>query len=83
VMTVKSILDVRDLLKRFGTIIYIGDRQAELELMEQEVRELYRHRLISEQEFLSAILIISGELRKERENKKMGDTYGKKMDFCH
>ena len=34
VMKMRTIYDVQQLLKRFGTIIYIGDRLADLELIE-------------------------------------------------
>lgn len=42
----KTIYDVRQLLKRFGTVIYVGDRLADLELMEDEIREMYQAKFI-------------------------------------
>ena len=42
----KSIYDIQQYLKRFGAIIYIGDRVADLELMESEIHELYRSQLM-------------------------------------
>ncbi|NWN97805.1 MAG: YqgQ family protein [Bacillus sp. (in: Bacteria)] len=42
----KTIYDIQQLLKQFGTIIYVGDRLADLQLMESEVTELFRSQLI-------------------------------------
>lgn len=58
-----SLYDVQQLLKKFGTIIYTGDRFADLEMMEDEIRELYKNQLISNDLYLKAITII-------RHNKK-------------
>ncbi len=63
----KSMIDVRRLLKQFGIFIYIGNRIADLQLMEEEIRELYSMQLIDVQQFQQAILII----RKEMENEKL------------
>ena len=38
----KTIYDIQQFLKKFGTIIYVRDRVATLELMRDEVQELYR-----------------------------------------
>ncbi len=35
----KSVYDIQQLLKKFGTIIYVGDRLGDLELMEMEIKE--------------------------------------------
>ncbi len=35
----KTYYDLQQYLKRFGTFIYIGDRLAELEMMEAEIRK--------------------------------------------
>lgn len=58
----KSVYDVRQLLKKFGTIIYIGDRIADLELMEEELTELYKQQLITNQTFLQARHILNNEM---------------------
>lgn len=54
----KNLFDVMQLLKRYGTVIYTGDRQADLEMMEDEIRELYRLQFITAKEFSTALLII-------------------------
>ncbi|WP_018933849.1 YqgQ family protein [Gracilibacillus lacisalsi] len=59
-----SIYDLRKLLLKFGTIIYIGDRLADLELMEEEINELYQVKVITKEQFLQAKIIITKEKEK-------------------
>lgn len=61
----KNLYDVMQLLKRYGTIIYTADREADLHLMEEEIRELYRLQFITAKEFSTALLI----LRSQRKGK--------------
>lgn len=67
----KTIYDVQQLLKRFGTIIYVGDRVSTLELMEEELKELYKSQLIESQEFQSGLLLLRHEIRmlKDKQGK--------------
>ncbi|MDN7226840.1 YqgQ family protein [Planococcus liqunii] len=60
----KNLYDVMQLLKRYGTIIYTGDPIADLELMEEEVRELYRLQFISAKEYSTAMLILRQKKRQ-------------------
>lgn len=60
----KSITDVRKLLIKYGAIIYIGDRVADLELMQDELRELYKSNILEASDFQSAMIIIRNELSK-------------------
>ncbi|UOQ47453.1 YqgQ family protein [Gracilibacillus caseinilyticus] len=62
----QSVYDIRKLLLKFGTIIYLGDRLADLEMMETELDELFQVNIITKEEYLEAKLI----LRKEREKTK-------------
>ena len=60
----KTLIDltfVQELLKRFGIVIYTGDRLGDLTLMELELQDLYEWKLISKEEFLEA----NGILKKE------------------
>jgi uncharacterized protein YqgQ len=66
----KTIYDIQQLLKRFGTFIYIGDRIADLELMETEIKELYSSQLIETADFQSAIMLLRHEIRLEREKRQ-------------
>lgn len=72
VIGLQTVYDVQQLLKRFGTIIYIGDRSAELSLMESEIKELYQLQCIQAEEYTKAL----GILRKERTKlrRKRSDT---------
>ncbi|MFD2658345.1 YqgQ family protein [Gracilibacillus thailandensis] len=59
-----SIYDLRKLLLKFGTIIYIGDRLADLELMEEEINELFQVKMITKEQFLQGKIIITKEKEK-------------------
>lgn len=65
----KNMIDVYDLLKRFGTYIYTGDRIGDLYLIEDEIRELFKANALDQKEFQSAILILRHEARKLEEKK--------------
>ncbi len=62
----KTIYDVQQFLKKFGTIIYIGDRVSDLELMEDEIHELYKSQLIETKDYQMAVLLLRQEARKAR-----------------
>lgn len=57
----KTMYDVQQLLKRFGTFIYTGDRIGDLELIEFEINELYQSQFIHTTEFNMCKLIIKKE----------------------
>lgn len=65
----KNTYDIQQFLKKFGTIIYVGDRIADLELMEEELRELYQSQLIEEHDFQTALFILRHEIQ-ELKNKE-------------
>jgi uncharacterized protein YqgQ len=69
----KTIYDIQQYLKRFGTIIYIGERVADLELMEVELKELYQSQLIEPKEFQTALLILRHEIQFQKEKVKNKD----------
>lgn len=60
----KTVYDVQQLLKRFGIFIYTGNRLADLDFMEDEIRELYEYGLIEQSEYTTATLILRNEKRK-------------------
>ena len=57
----KSVYDVMQLLKRFGIYVYTKDRVADLEIMEEEIKELYAMQMIQPEDFQLAILILRQE----------------------
>ncbi|MGM9929686.1 MAG: YqgQ family protein [Bacillus sp. (in: firmicutes)] len=64
-----TIYDIQQLLKRFGTFIYVGDRLADLQLMEDEVRELYKSQVIDVKDFQMALLLLRREMALERDKR--------------
>lgn len=61
---IKTILDVHNLLKRFGIWIYTGDRLGDLELMVEEVQDLFDLGLVDRKTYLTAVLVINQEKKK-------------------
>ncbi|WP_298472791.1 YqgQ family protein [Psychrobacillus sp. FSL K6-4046] len=57
----KSVYDVMQLLKRFGIYVYTKDRVADLEIMEEEIKELYALQMIQPQDFQQAVLLLRQE----------------------
>ena len=49
------------LLKRFGIYVYTKDRVADLEIMEEEIKELYALQMIQPQDFQQAVLLLRQE----------------------
>jgi uncharacterized protein YqgQ len=69
----KTIYDIQQFLKTFGTIIYIGERVADLELMEMELQELYQSQLIEPREFQTVQLILRQEIQFQKEKSQTKD----------
>lgn len=62
----KTVYDVQQLLKRFGTFIYTGDRLGDIDLMITEIEELYQSSFIRNDEYVRSILLLKTEARKYR-----------------
>lgn len=60
----RTMYDVMQLLKRYGTYIYTTDRISDLLLMEDEIRELYKSQVLEMQDFQMAILLLRQEKSK-------------------
>lgn len=56
------------LLKNYGTYIYTTERQADIVLMEGEIRELYKSEMMDTQDYQMAILLLRQELSRLIEN---------------
>jgi uncharacterized protein YqgQ len=63
--------DVQQLLKRYGTIIYTGERLGDIELMDMEIEELKRLGFLEQTTYLRAKLILRNERTKEKQRKEM------------
>jgi uncharacterized protein YqgQ len=61
-----SLYDVQQLLKKFGTIIYTGDRLADLDLMGDELKELYQARVLEAKDYQTAVLILRKRIAEEQ-----------------
>ena len=66
----ETIYDIQQYLKKFGTLIYVGDRVADLELMEVEVKELYHAKLMNTRDYQMAILLLRHEIQTTKEERK-------------
>ncbi len=69
-MKVRTIYDVQQLLKRYGVFVYIGNRVADLQLMEVELKELYQSQLIETQEYQVALLLLRQNIAIEKEKER-------------
>lgn len=58
---------------QYGTLIYIGDRIADLELMEDELRELYDSKILDAMDFKVGILIVRQAIEVEKEKRRRNE----------
>lgn len=66
----KTMIDIYQLLKNYGTFIYTGDRFGDLQLMLEELKELYKANMIDVKDYQTALLLIrQEEARLKAENK--------------
>ena len=65
-----SVYDVQQILKRFGTFIYTGNRLGDMELMQSEINELYKVGVIDVEEFRLAMLILRREINRLNSEKR-------------
>ncbi|MBR3118744.1 YqgQ family protein [Oceanobacillus profundus] len=59
----KNVYDIQQLLKRYGSFIYTGDRLGDLELMEMELDELYQMKFVQISEYQNAKMVLKKEKR--------------------
>ena len=60
----KSIYDIQQYLKQYGTYIYTTDRLVDIGLMERELKELHEAQILPHNEYISALVVIKQELQK-------------------
>ena len=60
----KSIYDIQQYLKQYGTYIYTTDRLVDIGLMERELKELHEAQILPLNEYISALFVIKQELQK-------------------
>lgn len=61
----ETLYDVQQLLKQFNIYIYLGKRLYDIELMDIELKNLHDARLIDDQNYTKAQLILRREHRIE------------------
>ena len=57
--------DLNAFLRRFGLLIYTGDPEGDLLLIEDEIRELYELNLIDKEEFVEALSAVKNRRQAE------------------
>jgi uncharacterized protein YqgQ len=65
-----KMLDIYQLLKQYGTFIYTGDRFGDLQLMEEEIKELYKGHVLDVKQYQTALLVIRQEVARLEAEKK-------------
>ncbi|CAJ1185758.1 hypothetical protein FD33_GL001703 [Companilactobacillus paralimentarius DSM 13238 = JCM 10415] len=69
-MSFRTLYDVQQLLKRYGTFVHVGKRMWDIELMFIEVKRLYESQMIDKKTFINAQLVLKREHRIEEEKEK-------------
>ncbi len=54
----QTMAEIRRLLRRFGIIIYTGDRLGDIELMMDEMRELKQYGMIDQETYQKAVAVL-------------------------
>jgi uncharacterized protein YqgQ len=58
---IRSVLDVKALLRRFGIVVYVGSRKDDLLIMDMELEDLWTEGLISREEYVRAKAVLRRE----------------------
>lgn len=58
----KSVYDIQQLLKKYGTFVYTGNRLGDLYMFEMELDELHRLGFIEQELYMKAKLILKKEI---------------------
>jgi uncharacterized protein YqgQ len=66
-----SFLQVKDLLRGFGTLIYTGDAIGDCMLMEDELKELHETGLIDDIIFRAALMAVRKRSMELKENESI------------
>ncbi|KFL44558.1 hypothetical protein CH76_01750 [Lysinibacillus sp. BF-4] len=69
----KTMADIYDLLKGYGTFIYTRDPLGDLTLMEDEIKELYKAQVLDVKDYQMALLLIRQRETKERSKLQQDD----------
>lgn len=61
----KTYYDVQQLLKRFGILVYMGNRLYDIEMSQIELKQVYDNGLLSQSDYLKADAVLRSEHQKE------------------
>lgn len=64
----KTLYDVQQLLKSYGTIVYLGDRESDIAMMMLELDELEQAGVLEKKQYDSSKLILRYELQQSRKD---------------
>lgn len=67
----KRLYDVQQLLKRFGIIVYMGNRLYDIEMMQIELNRVYQAGVLDRLEYMEAELVLRLEHRLELEYQRL------------
>lgn len=74
ILYMKRLYDVQQLLKRFGIIIYMGNRLYDIEMMQIELNRVYQAGLLDRLDYMEAELVLRREHRLELEYQKLKES---------
>lgn len=66
-MLFRNMADVRRFLSRYGTVIYTGDPEGDLEIIKDELTEMFQAHLLDKEDYTRMMEVIA---REEKEQKK-------------
>ncbi|GKQ42537.1 hypothetical protein RD055328_04600 [Companilactobacillus sp. RD055328] len=68
----RTLYDVQQFLKGYGTFVHVGKRLWDIEVMSMELKKMYEQGIVQKDEYIEAQLILKKEHRLEEE-----DNHGK------
>jgi uncharacterized protein YqgQ len=71
IRSLKTLYDVQQLLKMYGIYVYLGKRIYDIELMEIELKNLYKAKIVDGQIFQIALIILRYEHHLESVNESL------------
>ncbi|AUJ26269.1 MULTISPECIES: YqgQ family protein [Virgibacillus] len=66
----KTMYDIQQFLRKYGTFIYTGNRLGDLQMMELEINELYELGFIENKTYMEAKMILKKEITSTLKQKK-------------
>lgn len=63
----KTLYDVQQLLKRYGIVVYMGNRLYDIEMMKIELKRVYEAGVLDKSDYIEAEMILRREHRLEEE----------------